>query len=431
MGVLALSCEARRDWLHAERFINDGSPNRRSFSNGPEAAVSPRFAAIPTFLPCLPMRDYAHGALGNYLIAAHDGTPAVPVHPSVGPYLADRALKNFVTPDMRLEATPLASGRTFATNLGWSVKLSYPGILGRFAATLDDEKALFALDVDAALASSLTAQWNANQPEIAWFRERSAGWIDVFRDRRIQGLATCIIRDESATTTGQSGTLTRLLPMFSLWSDSQFDGCTDVPLIFDVLGKGRSARTTLSNDEITGIAWQVLVRPILESTLYLSTELGLLPEPHAQNLLLGQVQEGMSTRWVLIWRDLLGFYVDTDWRKHLGLPVDDTMSRRTLTDPTTAWRVRSAALDHMLYDYILAPLLRSCRLAGASDLDLLRAIRSMVTEWCGRKEYYLPPGGWFERSLEPPLPGERLAERNRPGPSMIRDLPMTEIGPLT
>jgi hypothetical protein len=85
-----------------------------------------------------------------------------------------------------------------------------------------------------------------------------------------------------------------------------------------------------------------------------------------------------------------------------------------------AQRTRSVLFDHMLYEYLVGPLLLVARQYGADDLFLLDECRRTLNTWLREAPDYLPEGSWFSRSLEPAMPGEWLIEQRRHGWPMIR-----------
>ena len=164
-----------------------------------------------------------------------------------------------------------------------------------------------------------------------------------------------------------------------------------------------------------------LLRPLLHSFMELALHQGLLPEPHAQNVLFIQVARAGGTGWTPVWRDLLGFYCDSVRRAELGLGGSESIPvRRRLADVVQAQRTRSVLFDHMLYEYLVGPLLLVARQYGADDLFLLDECRRTLNTWLREAPDYLPEGSWFSRSLEPAMPGEWLIEQRRHGWPMIR-----------
>jgi len=423
MGVLVVQNEAEEAWRYAERFINDGSPNRRSFTDGPDPAVSPRFAPAQVRLPCLHLAAVENSfELGSYDLRDDQGRAILPLHPSIGPYLDREWLRVFVQTQTSISAVPHASGRTFSLvrpgrEVG-SVKVSFPSRLGRYPAPLDKGKVISALAVNQLLStiSGIRRGSAGGELEIAWFSEMGGAGADILRDPRLQGQAACLLRGRHVETSGEDGVIVDIIPAFSLWgSDFLQDGKEGLALAA-IAGEAGSASS------LSEAVWTRVVGPLISSVMALGLDYGLLPEPHAQNVLLAKVRrEGTPDEWIVVWRDMLGFYVDTAWRREVGCgSLRQGVVKRTLATQHEAVQVRSAMIDHMLYEYLIMPILASARQLGADDLELLRRAREFVSDRATAARDYLPTDGWFHRSLDLPLPGQHLRAVARSGSSMLR-----------
>lgn len=393
-----------------ERHVNDGSPTGRTFTDSVHPGSSPRFGSRYVHVPMLDLRNSEVEDIGLVRDYNVPGSFQIPIHPDVGPYLRSSALRQLQKTEDYIRAEPTAAGRTLLVRepRPHFIKLAYPGVLGRYAAVLDSQKVRGALACSRAVEEALEAS-SSRDPKFGLLREVGGRCANIMRDSSQFGSAACIYREGAVTHNSSPGRIRAIYPVFSL--SARFTGGAEVL---------RKMWLASEVDEVSTFAWEYILEPLLSSLLHLATRWGLLPEPHAQNVLIALKDGSDSVEPLVVWRDALGFYCDMAVRSKTGAPeIADFVPRRVLRDEADAQRARSAYLDHMLWDYLLAPMFGPLRALGANDLQLIQQCRDLVADGLAMSGY-LPKSAWWARPLEFPLPAERTSLHRIPGSSPTR-----------
>ncbi|WP_160050490.1 hypothetical protein [Nocardiopsis sp. FR4] len=362
--------------MFLERHANDGSPNRLSFVNGPSAGYSPRFG-LPDFevpLVTTPAAELeVYGDNRSNMASMCRTMNSIPIHPdSIGYYFADG--REFSV-RARVRAVPSASGRTLLVaddyvNSLW-LKLSYPGVLGRFGSGLDRRKVQHSL----AVCNILTAE---SIPHLA---ERS-GLVMLGGAMPQLG---CIFRDVAPSCV--QGEIDSMVPLFSLLSRYADEKV-------DLWGFANIDR----QDPKDTTAWLLdnLIFPLLESYWNVCVRTGLMPEMHAQNILLAR-QLG---KVLIVYRDCQGFVGDPEYLR--STPMVQTISE------SRVFEERSRRYDDFMSQYVLMPLILRSALLGTVSVDqLLDSIRAATADLAPRN-YFGPRQEWYEMPLEQPMYGRRI-----------------------
>lgn len=399
--------EALDRLTYRERYLNDGSPNRRTFDCSPSPGTSPLFAPKIVNLPVVTLQEPSVVHLGDRSLppTLDIGVDHIVVHPDVGPFLNQAALNALRECHRFLQGEPTAAGRTLLVRGNGSsafVKLSYPAKLGRYSASLDREKVVHSLTASAACSAVLDGT-SGTETRFGFLLDTGAAMSSVMRNSQEHGELVCIYRPAVVVHNLGPRNIIDLFPAFSLIS--RFASGADASASLNEMWR------LFGCPDATTFAWTNVIHPILESMMSLAIDWGLLPEPHAQNIVLAVVEHSdTAERDVLaVWRDGMSFCLDQTIADHRLPGFSDAFPpRRVVRSTEHAVRERSARLDHMAWEYLIAPLVDAGRTLGASDVRLLTQIRDFVRSALSRRPGYLPAEEWWARSLELPLPGDRI-----------------------
>lgn len=368
--------------LYAERFINDGSPTGLTFRRASTIPTAPRTAPGGYPLPIVRVSpdDIVGWGAWETRFTYEDGL-GLPVHPDVVPMLGRMHRRRVVTSTRPFPwVVPTASPRTV---VAWAfgtapcyVKLHYPAPLGRFGNDLTDEK----LSVPVQLSQYLGERSEEGVPSV--LPEPAAIEAAVGVDGSVMG---ALVRDMPELAADESD----VIPAFALFGTDWLS--PDEPPLVE--------RWLSSEPNPTHALVASVLEPILDSFWALSIRFGLIPEPHAQNILIS-LSEGLRPRRV-IWRDIQGF--SRDWRR-VPARLRALGAYRLIPDGPGAPARRSYLIDWMLGTYVFDPLLRAADRVGAFDMEeaerRIVSINDQALALAG--EGYLPAGRSFEMGLEAP-----------------------------
>ncbi|MFB7785215.1 IucA/IucC family C-terminal-domain containing protein [Streptomyces vinaceus] len=348
--------------LHLERWCNDGSPSGLSFG-AHQVAVKhrpregePDFS-VPTYaVPweraelslAAPSPEVAAAVLGDRgpLLAVHPDNPVAPPWPA-GP---------------ALRVVPTASARTVVAlepEPVLHVKLHYPGLLGRVPRELDAHRVRASVRMSSALE-----EIRELLPQSCAYLAETVGVV-----ARVDGSDLGVVYRETLPRHCAGGPRgAALVPFFALFS-TDLHAPDDPPLLVQLLDHGAPER-----------GLRALLDLVLESYAALVFGQGLVPEDHAQNLLLQLDGDGRPVR--IVRRDLLDWYADLEIRRRRGLPTDFVRALDVSHDAERAHGGRSYAFDFRLGDYILDPVLEcAARYLGVD--------RDATTEWIRQRVHAL------------------------------------------
>ncbi|MCX4604799.1 ferric iron reductase [Streptomyces anulatus] len=346
--------------LHLERWCNDGSPSGLSFG---EHQVSPSYrprgdtASFPAPSRTVPWAgaEVSMAAPSSALvreIVRPDGVVLV-MHP-------DNPLSRAGTAQVPRMVAPTASARTVAvldSGSPYYAKLHYPGLLGRVPREMDAKRVRASVRMSAALD-----QETALLPDVCAYLPESIGIVTRLGHTE-QGVVyrEFVPRSRLGGDTGKS--IPPQVPLFSLFS-TDIRSPDDPPLLVDLL---RTAGGGTRADE----AFTSLLDLLLESYAALAFGVGLVPEDHAQNVLLELDPSGIPRR--VVRRDLLDWYADLEIRRLRTLPTDFARVLDTEHDAARAYGGRSYAFDFRLGEYVLDPLIACAAQHMGVDAERTRA----------------------------------------------------------
>lgn len=296
------------------------------------------------------------------------------IHPqlldhSPGEAYVDRTLSLGAAGDP-ISASPSSSTRTLFVGGGnHALKVHFPFRISRYGRRMRDEVVEQAVAVSAILE--------------AWPRARSGDFAFL---REVLGITH---RDlEPASARGENwGYLVRdmspfpalpvpgsLVPGFALYGQDRFDPHLP-PLVFDLVGDADSRDWLLEN----------LFLPVVRDWVACYRELGLILEPHGQNLLLEVDGEGGVRR--VVHRDL-SVGIDMRRRRDLGLPDGALNAYNRMEDGAFASIAYDRFMGGHFFDALLVPVLKAH--PRVSEDDVRGPCRDLFTELFPDHEAYLP-----------------------------------------
>ena len=398
-----------KDWMFRERFCNDGSPNRQSFTESVSPPTHPLYAPYSFNIVKFPvdkMDEYMFD--GKHPEQTNLEDFGIPIHPDCSKILRPTFLSDYCNINADLICSPSSSPRTlFVINNyehPYFLKLSYPMRLGRFAAPLTKVKAEFSLAVSNYIYKSLM-ELGSN---LGWFRETGYVSANLFERRQESGETVCIFREiNPVNIQNLIGNEYDVVPFFSLIAKS------DTKSIEIVLNNGNGIN-------ILDLIWDRIIEPIIDSIFFFISELGLLPEPHAQNLVFLNIsshQTARSCHQYLAWRDALGFKSLTNNSKTSSAWLPEY---RQVGDTNQEAIEISCCLDGMFDEYLLTPLLVKSRLFTDNTHILRLRTAEYINTWLSRTGTILPKDGWFYRDSTPIGTGQTLRVSYIRGKSGVR-----------
>jgi hypothetical protein len=360
-------------YLFLERYINDGSPS--GFDLGLAEKYSPfnkeRFIEVPVVLD----ERTKHLQIGTVPCSFNMGDDQVPflIHPLLGEEIEE--FRNLISrSDKKLKVEPTASGRTVLwedeENNKWFIKLHFPLKLGRFNRELNLFRWLSTLERSRELFSTIHLF-----PESLGFLYDSGG---TFYQGQKDNLNFGTLFRE-ATPRPLSVQRNILIPSFSLFAVKRNNGRKQ-SVLADFI------------DEIKADDEQFLslfIYPLIDSYIFLTNKLGIIPEYNAQNLLYEYDLKQNKTRMIL--RDIGDCFIDFAIRTREGLHTN-FCSYKTL-DPekhSDVYQRRSFAFDFKLSNYILLPLIREyCKIKECDSSVISQRVKTYFTsKFIGHKDYF-------------------------------------------
>ncbi|EKE05160.1 MAG: siderophore synthetase component-like protein [uncultured bacterium] len=332
-----------QSYQYLERQVNDGSPS------GEHRTVSKLYSPIEGTkhfpLPYVLVPTEKCEVIGN--------NPSLTAKRTIGLNGQQSDLRFFLHPDMAdtlklgktdtdFQVFPTSSGRTVCrvdSENPVYIKLHYDGILGRIVRKMGREKVAESVysseDLDRLREKGIC------NSSFDFFPE-SLGLISKMGK---EGFGF-VVRDFN-TRNQPDGIIVPRIPWFSLFSlDRQKPN--DPPL----LKQWVESKVGRNLEKARDYVFKNFIKPVVDCYTFLSTEVGVVSDYNAQNLLIIPDENGDVDR--IAFRDLHSFYLDADTRRKNGLPVDcarkiDTQSEDG-EDTRYAFALRSVYFDHKFSD---------------------------------------------------------------------------------
>jgi hypothetical protein len=379
--------------LYLERYINDGSPNQLSFVNAPNAGFSPKFGLPWVRIPLIQIDGIAIQGVGagsgSDLLDHCLQNSTFPVHPDVLGFLTDdgRSYRTCAAVD----GVPSASGRTLLIKDGDSyrwLKLSYPGVLGRFASPLNEGKVKHSLAVSEILTQS----------QVLFLEEKYGAFACDDHGATSELPLGFLIRE--VVPSGHKLPGKRFVPIFSLIAiDADHQ-----PGLLDILRSSYQNATDAAED-----LFERIFHPLM--CLYWdSANLGLIPEAHAQNLL----ADVSGSRVSYLFRDCQGFARDNDKLTSERSDAIRGPSGKSLLIE------RSRRYDDYFGRYVLLPLILKAASLNEVSVDRLRFRIQELTAALAPSGYFESSTEWYEMPLWQPQYDRRIHYKQRLGHPFFR-----------
>jgi siderophore synthetase component len=384
-------------YLFLERYINDGSSS--GFDLGLPEKYSPfnkgQFLEIPFFNDD-GRKHLQIGTIPNFLGKDFKKIPFL-IHPLIVEEIRD--FKNLISrSSQKIKVEPTASGRTVfwedGQNKGF-IKLHFPLVLGRFNRELNLFRWLSALERSRELFSSLPLF-----PTSLGFLYDSGGTFHQDQKQKLN--FGTIFREATPRPIRKNQTL--LIPSFSLFAVTRNNG------------RGQSVLADF-NEEIKIDDEQFLslfVYPLIDSYIFMISELGIIPECNAQNLLYEYDLKQQTTRIII--RDMGDCFVDFAIRERQNLHTN-FCSYKTL-DPSKhkdIYQRRSFAFDFKLSHYVLLPLIQEyCNVKGYDSLKIITKVKTYFTSKFAEYKDYFNSTKWYSYPNEEGVSRDSYLENEDP-----------------
>ena len=397
--------DASKVYIFLERYINDGSPS--GFTKNVNDIHSAQRGKESFKLPIYSI-SYEEGLILGPVTAKwalpilNSNHIPLPIHPDVEHRLLNEKTKFDASPVSFANVAPTSSGRTVFVdeNPPHFIKLHYPYELGRFSRDLHLYKWLSALENSRELQHEI----RNFPPELAFLPESAGTYWEGNAENRGFG---AIIRDYEALPK-LSSSPKLLVPGFSMIFGGAVPSIAP-PLIRQVL-QGPTTEAEQLNRFL-----DLLVLPLVRSFCFLSTQIGLIPEMHAQNVLFEYDTKEHSVRVVL--RDLGDMFKDyavrRDHSKHVSFCSYKSIEPAKDRD---LFQRRSFAYDFKLGEYLLFPLGRRFASEFGISPDIVfgamrEAARYVWNKWPG---YFRGFSTWYDYPREKSVGRDDYRRRRHP-----------------
>ena len=389
-------------YLYLERYWNDGSPSGYNLNISGRYSPSSSHANFP--LPVYAVDQFACTHIGE--LSYHWSTEIlnlgklpIPLHPRTYENIKRKYGDFPDQPHKNIDVVPLANGRTvFHLDNGERphfIKLHYPEIIGRIPRGLPLFKWISGLENSRELISHIH-----DFPSSLCFLPEPAGTF--FQSTKASPGFGVLYRDFVPVPERKS---CLLLPAFSLFAQKELEHDTD-PLLIQILNDFSPTIENFIDKFIT---------PALSAFVFLSCEIGLIPELHAQNSLYEINLADGSTRFVI--RDLSDIFKDFTLRRHIGLH-NTFCSYKTINIDRDVdyYKRRSFSYDFKLGEYLLHPLARCFSKGMKIPLhDVIGAILEEAKSiWLKHPDYFLHTDKWYAYPKEDRVSRDSYIEYETP-----------------
>ncbi|WP_020586340.1 hypothetical protein [Desulfobacter curvatus] len=376
-------------FIDLERYANDGSPS--GFNKGIAPEYHPfnnkKHFKLPVYL-CRRLDHVQIGNLPDFFEAEfiNENKLPVPVHPQVLSAILSSCPSLASKKQTTIKVQPTSSGRTVLwddTKKPHYIKLHFPKIIGRFPRDLSIYKWLSSLEKSKEFYFHCK-----NFPPTTGFLYDFGG---IFYNDKVTNTGFGTIFREFTPRPILPPKSKLLLPAFSLIARSNKRGYDNnlLKCIIDCIGVDPHLFVSL------------FISPLLDSYLYLSIELGLIPECNAQNVLFEFDIEELKTR--VVFRDLGDAFVDFEVRN--GKKLHTMFCSYKSLDGVFGKDIferRSFAYDFKLSHYIFKPLIqRYSEITQISFKSLCNQVKDLFhAKFDGSESYFGSNDYWYSYPKE-------------------------------
>lgn len=360
-------------WLTMERLVNDGSPSGFTEIHATSDETNPQLINSYNLWE---MRVLEHDPIQIGVIPTEftrDSTPRLYIHPD---YVSNGVVSRKKV-ETSISVVPLSSARTvYADGTIYSIKMSYPGMLGRLERIMEEGQLRSAIEVSTMLGKmiglGLAPKFFDYTPKIGGivYKENSFTIGNAYRADAI-----CTIEHPNEA----------LIPAFSLIAKNNQG---DLPILYQILNNIDNKIEWLRNQ---------LIIPLLDCFFACGLNAGLVPEMHAQNVLI-QLDEKLNITHIII-RDLESIEKDIGRLEDLGYNTcfASCPYKCLSRDDTNYYRKHSFMYDHKLGEYLLEPIMLLVDYYGINSVKLREDIRQYVrAQYIEYIESYYPIGKWYK-----------------------------------
>jgi hypothetical protein len=399
--------------LNLETSVNEGSPNRTTFSGSSSPSFHPQLSRRRVQLPIIELPrgiSQSQTSPDNIFASLGLAEDQIIVHPDVLPYLRSRFARMYRESTEYIEAAATASPRVFlifSENAPKAfIKLSYPPTLGRFPSPLHQDAVLRSVEISSYISSVI--ETFESDDSISWWNEDEYRMADVLNNPNVNGMLAMIGRPLQLTSNGKARDLRNIVPLFSLQGFEETDsGLT--PFL-----RRLATGVEMSVDEYSFVS---IISPLIQTAVALARRFGIILEMHAQNFLFA-LDDGAS-RPTLIIRDALAITLDHANHPEKFHCLQSYRKDIKRGDHNAASRVASVNLDHMMWAYCIGPLLEAVRCSGGDDAWLLQQTRELMSS--SSQGSLLPEGFWWRRTLNYPMSGQWINDERVNGMPPLRN----------
>lgn len=299
MRINKLITEPRDALNYMERYINDGSPSGFTWKYSTSELTSPMSAKKRYKLLWCHTQNGFIRTYGSYPQFLNCGSETILIHPDMA---KDERVSSFEICESNISVMPTSSARTVQLcDFPGYLKLNYWGTIGRINRALTTKHIASSIEITHLLEEIFTKQQDSFRC-LSLLPECSA---QAFVSDNLD--FGNVYREENPTGGGMEK-VKYLIPFFSLFSidKNNPDDKAIILQLADVLGI-----------DLHELIIQQIIYPIIRYYFLLITQLGLQPEWHSQNILLGLDENLKIVSFVM--RDIESIDVDLTIRKQLGL----------------------------------------------------------------------------------------------------------------
>lgn len=377
---------------YMERYVNDGSPSGFTMKYNTSEKTSP-FGNREWFYLCsisYPSQWSINiGDLPPFLEKEFP-RDSILVHPDY-----NQAFDKTQITQTTIRVTPTSSARTVRMlDDNYYLKLNYFGVLGRIYRNLTINHALASFEVSDILYNVLGKK---NFEKLSFFPERSAKVVLKNKENINMGI---VVRD-SIPFGGNSNVIKYKIPMFSLFSKDR-KSKDDTALLIQLINN--------LNAEPKEFVLKEIIYPIIKYYFQLIGTVGLQPEWHAQNLLLG-LDERMNV-CSFIMRDMESIDIDQNIRDKLGLKSClSCYPYKHINESQYNYTIKhSFMFDFKLCKYLIEPIIECISVYYKLDMDdLIAEVRNYVDMKIKELPYDFFPKCWY--SFQPVIINQEINQR--------------------
>ncbi|MCM1118341.1 MAG: hypothetical protein NC543_03180 [bacterium] len=377
---------------YMERYVNDGSPSGFSQKYTTSEQTSPFGNREWFFLYSINFPTQLSICIGDLPLFLRKKYPqdSILIHPD-----NIRMLDKSQITQTTVRVTPTSSARTVRLlEEKYYLKLNYFGILGRVNRNLSLNHALASFEISNILYNELGKK---NFEKLSFLPESSAKVVLQNEQKINMGI---VVRD--CTPFGGNSTIIKYkIPIFSLFSKDRKNK-DDTELLIQLINHHSSNPKDYILNEI--------VYPIIKYYFQLIGSLGLQPEWHAQNLLLGLDDKMNICSFIM--RDMESIDIDQDIREKIGLvPRLNCYPYKHINRNQYNYTIKhSFMFDFKLCKYLIEPIIKCISVYYKLDIcNLIEEIRNFVD-----KEIKGLPPAFFPRcwySFQPTIIDQEIDVR--------------------